>query len=132
MLSAEREHNGVIGCRRLQLEVERSTKSFAQRQPPSPIQPDAERRMDDQLHSARLIKKALQHEFVLRRNHSQGLVDSSKIIGKLARSGLRKTRLFLQPFGEIQLRGPGVRVPPFERCLRGFFSISVAQRGDRA
>ena len=48
----EREHDVIFGGRGLQFEVEGAAESFAQRQAPCPVHPAAERRMNDQLHTA--------------------------------------------------------------------------------
>src|SRR5881296_266831 len=52
VLRAERNHNRVIGRRCLQLEIERTTKTFSQCETPRPIDSAAERRVQNQLHPA--------------------------------------------------------------------------------
>ncbi len=52
MRLAQRQHDGVVGRRRLQLEVELRAEPLAQRQTPGAVETAAERRMDDQLHAA--------------------------------------------------------------------------------
>jgi hypothetical protein len=59
---SERQHDGILGRRRLQLEVEGATEALAQRQPPGAIQPAAEGRVDDELHASRLIEEALEDD----------------------------------------------------------------------
>ena len=68
MLRAEREHDGVVGGRRLQLEIERAAKPFSQRQPPRAVQPDTERGVYHQLHAARLVEEPFHDDLVLRRD----------------------------------------------------------------
>src|SRR5208283_1651401 len=52
VLGAQREYNRVIRRRRLQLKIKRTAEPFAQFQAPSPIEPDAEWGVNDQLHPA--------------------------------------------------------------------------------
>ena len=62
--AAEREHDRVLGRRRLQLEVERAAEALAQRQAPGAVDAAAEGRVDDELHAARLVEEALEHHVV--------------------------------------------------------------------
>ena len=59
MLLGEREHDAVVGRRRLQLDVERATELLAQREAPRAIDPRAERRVQDQLHTAAFVEETL-------------------------------------------------------------------------
>ena len=59
---AEREHDGVLGRRRLQLEVERAAEALAQRQAPGAVDAAAEGRVDHELHAAGLVEEALEHD----------------------------------------------------------------------
>src|ERR1043166_4289642 len=52
MLSSERDHNRIVSRGRLEFEIERSTKTFPQGETPSPVDPVAKRRMQNQLHPA--------------------------------------------------------------------------------
>src|SRR5207237_649931 len=67
----ERQHDGVIGGCRLQLEVERAAEFFAQRQSQAAVDPRAEGAMDDELHAARVIEEALQHQVLLTGHDAQ-------------------------------------------------------------
>ena len=58
----QRQHDGVLGRRRLQLEVELAAEALAQRQPPGAVDAAAEGRMDDQLHAAGFVEEALEHD----------------------------------------------------------------------
>ena len=60
VLRAERQHQRVLGGRRLQLEVELPAEPLAQRQRPRPVDAAAERRVQDELHAARLVEEALE------------------------------------------------------------------------
>ena len=58
----ERQHDRVLGGRRLQLEVERAAEALAQRQAPGAVDAAAERRVDDELHAAGFVEEALEHD----------------------------------------------------------------------
>ena len=67
----EREHDVVLGRRRLQLEIELAAEALAQRQAPGAVDAAAEGRMDDELHAAGLVEEALEHDGVLRRQAAE-------------------------------------------------------------
>ena len=67
----ERQHDGVLGRRRLQLEIELAAEALAQRQAPRAVDAAAERRVDDELHAAGLVEEALEHDRVLRRQAAE-------------------------------------------------------------
>lgn len=71
MLFAERQYDALIGRRGLQLEIKRGAKAFSEREAPRPIDASAERRMEDQLHAAGLVKKALGNNRVLSRHAAE-------------------------------------------------------------
>ena len=71
LLRPEREHHGVVARRRLQLEVEAAAEALAQRQAEAAIDPAAERRVDHELHPARLVEEALEDESSLGRQHAE-------------------------------------------------------------
>ena len=58
----QRQHDRVLGRRRLQLEIELAAEALAQRQAPGAIDAAAERRVDDELHAARFVEEALEHD----------------------------------------------------------------------
>ena len=61
----EREHDGVVAGRGLQLEVERAAELLAQREPERAVDAPAERRVHDELHPAGVVEEALEHEPLL-------------------------------------------------------------------
>ena len=63
--------DAVFRRRRLQLEIELAAEALAQREPPRAIDAAAERRVDHELHAARFIEEALEHDGVLRRQVSR-------------------------------------------------------------
>ena len=71
MLVAQREDEPVVGRGRLQLEVERRAEPLAQRKAPRPVDPCAERRVQDELHPAAFIEEPLRHDRLLRRHDAQ-------------------------------------------------------------
>ena len=97
MLGAERENNRVVRRRRLQLKIERAAEPLAQCQSPRAVHPDAERRVNNQLHPAGLVKEPFHHKFLLRWNNAQRPVSRAEIVGELARAGFGKTGLGHQP-----------------------------------
>ena len=79
----QRQHDVVLGRRRLQLEIELAAKALAQREAPGPIDAAAERRMDDELHAARLVEEALEHDRVLRRQAAERRRGGGEIFDEL-------------------------------------------------
>ena len=67
----QRQHDIVLGRRRLQLEIEFAAEALAQGQAPGAIEAAAERRMDDELHAARLVEEALEDDRLLRRQRAK-------------------------------------------------------------
>ena len=101
MLRAERNHNRVIGRRCLQLEIERTTKTFSQCETPRPIDSAAERRVQNQLHPAGFVEETLNHQSLLRRNCAQRSIRVCEIIGELVSSFLWQLHLFGEPLSEV-------------------------------
>ena len=85
MLRSERNHDRVVGGRGLQLEIERSAKTFAQRESPGAIDSIAKWRMQDQLHSAGFVKETFHHQGLLRRNCAERAISVCEVIGDLFR-----------------------------------------------
>ena len=56
----QRQHDRVFRRRGLQLEVELAAEALAQRQPPGAVDAAAQRRVDHELHAARLVEEALE------------------------------------------------------------------------
>src|ERR1700680_574854 len=67
----KRQRDVVLGRNSLQLEIEFSAETLAQRQPPGAVDAAAIGRMDDELHAADLIEKTLEDERVLGRQASR-------------------------------------------------------------
>src|SRR6266508_2539714 len=111
MLRSERNYDRVIGGRGLQLEVERAAKTFSQRESPRAIDSIAEWRMQDELHSARLVKETFHHQSLLRRNRAERAISVSKVIGDLLGRASGERRLpacsFRQLAGNTEVLLPG-------------------------
>ena len=71
MLLAERNIQPVVGGRCLQLEIERTAETFAQREAPGFVDTSAEGRMNHQLHAATFVEKAFGHHAGVRRHRAQ-------------------------------------------------------------
>jgi hypothetical protein len=97
VLLAEREHDAVVGRGRLKLEVEGATEPLAQRQPPGPVDATAEGRVDDKLHPAAFVKKALRDDRLLRGQRAQRGAGLGDIGDDLLGAGLVETTLAHQP-----------------------------------
>ena len=65
MLFAQGQHKPVIRCRRLQFEVERAAKTFAQRESPGARDAGTERGVQNELHPAGFIEKPFRDHCVL-------------------------------------------------------------------
>src|SRR5438128_6507259 len=83
MLRTERDHDRVVRCRCLQLEIERTTKTFSQCETPGAIDSTAERRVQNELHSARFIEETLDHERLLGGKRTERSISIGKVIGDL-------------------------------------------------
>ncbi len=86
----QRKDDRVLGRRGLQLEVEGATEAFAQRQPPGPVDPAAERRMNDQLVATGLVEEALHDQPLLRWQRAQRRTGASEVFDDLASGGFRQ------------------------------------------
>ena len=67
----QRQHDIVFRCGGLQLEVELAAEPLAQGEAPGAVDAAAERRMDDELHAARFVEEAFEHDAVLRRQQAE-------------------------------------------------------------
>ena len=98
----QRQHDVVLGRRRLKLEVELAAEALAQRQTPGAIDAAAERRMNDELHPARFVEEALKHD---RRPGSAG-----------SRKRLRRGKIFDELLGGRQGDADVLSQPAPGRC----------------
>ncbi len=70
MLGTERQQYGVVGGRRLELEIERHAELLSQPQSERPVDPGPERRVDDELHPPGLVEEPLEHDVVVGGQHA--------------------------------------------------------------
>ena len=97
----QRQHDVVLGRRRLQFEVELAAEALAQRQAPGAIDPAAERRMDHQLHAAGFVEEAFEHDRVLRRQTFQRGQRRGEILQQLLRGRFGDADVVDQPVPRI-------------------------------
>src|SRR4030095_16353735 len=79
----QRQHDGVFGGCRLQLEVELEAKALAKRQSPRAVDAAAERRMDDELHAAALVEESLENDGGLRGQRTERGLRARQVIVQL-------------------------------------------------
>ena len=88
VVGTQREHDGVVARRRLELEVEGAAELLAQRQPQGAVDPPAVRRVHHQLHAAGLVEEALEHELLLRGHRAEHRLRHRQVVddhrGRLA------------------------------------------------
>src|SRR5713101_8735471 len=83
MLRSQRQQHRILGRGRLQLEIELPAETLAKRQPPRAIDAAAERSVEDELHTSRLVEEALENDRVLGRNRAQDPTTLLQIGGDL-------------------------------------------------
>src|SRR5438105_8947852 len=101
MLSAERDHNRIVRRGGLELEIERSTKTFSQREAPSAIDSIAKWRMQNQLHASGFIEEPFHHQRLLRWNRAESAISIGEIIRDLLRSFARQFQLTREPLRDV-------------------------------
>ena len=69
VLGPERQQHGVVAGRRLELEVEVQAELLAQPEAERPVDPGAQRGVDDELHPAGLVEEPLEHDVVVGGQH---------------------------------------------------------------
>src|SRR5262245_10590081 len=79
----QRQDEAVFRRRRLKLEIELATEALAQREAPRAIDAAAERRMDDELHAARFVEEALEHDRLKRRQGAERDTRRGQIVHEL-------------------------------------------------
>src|SRR3984893_15862467 len=93
----KRQRDVVLGRDSLQLEIEFSAETLAQRQPPGAVDAAAIGRMEAQLHAATLGEKTLEDELVLGRQAAERGMSRGEIFDELPRRGLGDGDLRKQP-----------------------------------
>jgi len=108
VLLAERDVQPVFGGCGLQLEIKRAAEALAQRQPPGSVDAAAERRVDDELHSAAFVEEPLGDDGLLAGHCAEDFAPLDNVFGQLFGAGVIERAFLLQPgdgFGYI--RGAG-------------------------
>ena len=93
----QRQHDGVLGRRRLQLEVERAAEALAQGQSPGAIDATAEGRVNDQLHAAGFVEEAFENDGLLGRQRPERGARGGQIVHQLPCGGCCDARLRREP-----------------------------------
>src|SRR5438093_10266229 len=97
-MSWTKRQNDRVFCRgSLQLKIERAAETFAQSQPPSPIQTAAKRRMNHDVRAAVLIKEALGNDVFLRRHDAERQLSQSEILNNLCGGGVSESNFIREP-----------------------------------
>ena len=92
VLRAEREHDGVVAGRGLQLEVEATQKRLRSARPERAVDAAAERRVHDELHAARLVEEALEDDVLLGRHDAERAAPAPEVARRSARRRRRRGR----------------------------------------
>src|SRR5919109_1338666 len=100
MLRSEREQQRVVGGGRLQLEVELTAEALAQREAPRLVDAAAERRVQHELHAARFIEEALEHQRLLCWNHAQRPAALAEVVSDLFGRANLESGLGHEPFDQ--------------------------------
>ena len=101
----EREDDRVLGRRRLQLEVELAAEALAEREAPGAVDAAAERRVEDELHAARFVEEALEHDRLERGQRAERRARCGEIVDDLLRRALVEPG-FLRPAGRSPPHDP--------------------------
>src|SRR5688500_14395186 len=97
MLLSQRQHNPLIGGCGLQLEIKGRAKAFSQGEAPGPIDASAEGCMENQLHTAGFVKKALSYDGVLSRYAAKHGATACDIRDNLLRTATIQPAFRLKP-----------------------------------
>ena len=112
------KHDVVLGRRGLKLEVELAAEALAQRQAPGAVDAAAIRRVDDQLHAAGFVEKALEDQRLSGGEDAKRPVRRVQILDNCSAAALSSPRSF-----SIQLRAASAG-----RSLSRRRSISARKR----
>ena len=104
---AERQDDGVFDRRRLKLDVEAAAKPLSERQAPGAVDSAPHRRVNDEVHRARLVEEAFEHDGVFRGHRVEGDSSADEILGELSSGHLADGGLLHEPVDE----GRDVLVP---------------------
>ena len=125
----EGEHQALFVRRRLEFEVELSAESFSKGEPPRPVQPVSEDRMDDEVLVAHLVEETLKNDVLLRRYQVQRCLCGSQVRDHLVGRLRACADLVRQPRGGVRFPFSGSVVVQFiEVYSRSHF---FADTGDR-
>src|SRR5262249_20075545 len=112
MRGIEREDHALLGRRRLQLEIEALAEFFPQGEAPGAVDAAAERRVQHQLHPARLVEETLERDRVGGRHHAEAALRFAEVAGDLLCRLSPKEIVFLEK------RSGGLNIAILARRLR--------------
>ncbi len=94
----QREQHAVVDRRGLDFEIERLAQALANREPQPAIEPNSERRVDDDLRAAEAVEEALDDHRLLVGNRAERLDPAAHVVGGLRRRALAHRAFGHQPF----------------------------------
>src|SRR5439155_10982585 len=97
MLRPQRQHQRIVGRRRLELEVELAAEAFPERETPRFVDPASEWRMKHELHAAGFVEEPFEDERLLGRNRAERRVCVRQIGDGLLRRRYVAAGFRLQP-----------------------------------
>ena len=142
LAGTERQHDRVVARRRLQLEVEAPAEALAERQAERAVDASAERRVDHELHPARLVEEALEDEMVPGRQDAEGELGGAEVADDLRGGDAVEAALGLEPLHRARAVVPDQELPDARAQLghlggqlgraRGRLAEPEGHRGRRA
>ena len=116
MRRPEREHDAVLECGGLELEVELAAEALAQREAPGPVDARAEGRVDDEVGVAHVVEEALEHDGVERRQRPERRLAGGEVLGELRGRDCVELLLVAQP--RLEPFRPAVGERPERVCAQ--------------
>ena len=111
MRRRQRQHDVVLGRSGLQFEIELAAEPLAQGEAPGAINPAAIGRMDDELHAARFVEEAFEHDRFLGGQAAERRMRRGEIFDQLLGGRSRNANIDAEPFDHAF----AIRVPPKSR-----------------
>ena len=94
---AQRQDDGILVRRGLELEVEGPAETLAQGQSPGPVDPASEGAVEHQVHVAGLVEEPFRHQVLLRGDDAEGRLGRAEVFRDLCRRHVGDARGFHQP-----------------------------------
>src|SRR5262245_55361610 len=103
MLWAERQQQRIFGGCSLQLEIELTTEALSKRERPRLVDAAAKGCMQNELHAAGFVEETLEHERLLRGDHSKRRASGNEVARRLFGTALAQSRFLHQPLGVTEV-----------------------------